>query len=97
MEKDQGLYMNHFLFNVFQPTQQCADWCITEQVIHSNNLEVGAVAFVAFSYVMHLLYFSANEYEKLKRFQTFFLYLSKMSLIIFFAVYILVFRYGIRW
>ena len=81
----------------FIPSNQCFDWCVVQQVTHSNNLELYAVMFIVFSYIMIIGYFSANEWEALKPFRNGMLYLAKLSLIIFFAIYILVFRLRITW
>lgn len=73
-------------------TGSCYDWCLEQTVVHSNNLELQMMLFPAVSFVFLLLYFEADNFEILKDYQNFFIYMAKLFLIIFFAVYLLIVR-----
>lgn len=75
----------------YSPTQQAFNWCLEQQVVHSNNLELYAVGIVGLAYVFILLY-DLDEIEFLNKYKSGFIYMAKLMLIVFFAIYILVIR-----
>ena len=83
--------INQNIIQPFVPNDYCFDWCLEQQVIHSNNIELYAVAFVLAAYIFILLY-SMDEVEFLKKYQTEFIYMAKLMLIAFFVVDILIIR-----
>lgn len=78
-------------FDYYAPTDACFDWCIEQQVVHANNLELYAVAIVGVAYVFILLY-EMDSINFFKRYQPELIYMAKLMLIIFFIIYILVIR-----
>lgn len=75
----------------FIPDQGCFNWCLEQQVVHSNNLELSTVALIGVAYTFILLA-SAEDSEFLMKYKEEFIYMAKLMLIVFFAVYILVIR-----
>lgn len=73
------------------PDDTCFDWCLQQQVVHSNNLEIYAVLLIFAAYIFILLA-TLEDVEFLKKYQTAFIYMAKLMIIVFFAVYILVIR-----
>ena len=73
-------------------TETCYSWCVVQQVVHSNNIEVWSMFMPFLSFVMHILYFWSFEVEGLKKYRSGFIYMSRLFLITFFAIYILVIR-----
>ncbi len=76
----------------FIPSDACFNWCVEQQVVHSNNLELKLLFFPFMAFVFLLLYFEGENFEFLAKYQSFFIYMAKLFLIIFFAVYFLVIR-----
>ena len=76
----------------FVPSDACFNWCVEQQVVHSNNLELKLMFFPLIAFIFILLYFEGNNFEVLAKYQNFFIYMAKLFLIIFFAVYFLVVR-----
>ena len=81
----------------YVPDKPCFDWCLMQQVVHSNNMELYAVMFVVFAYFSILAYYFAGEVEVLKPYKEMFIYWAKLLLILFFAFYILVIRLRLIW
>ncbi len=75
----------------YSPDTGCFDWCLEQQVVHSNNLEISAVGLVLVAYVFILLY-GMDNIEFLHKYQSAFIYMAKLMLIAFFVVYILIIR-----
>ena len=73
------------------PSDQCFDWCIEQQVVHSNNLELWSVMFVFAAYIFILLH-SLDDIEFIQKYQKEFMYMAKLMLIAFFVSYILIIR-----
>jgi len=97
---------NHIFLNLskeiidsrfYQPDQQCFDWCITQQVTHSNNIELNVVMIVLFAYISLLVYDGIKDSDRFDKYKDVFIYIAKGLMIIFFAVYILMIRLGIKW
>lgn len=76
----------------FYPTEACFDWCIEQQVVHSNNLELWVMFFPAIAFLMITLYFWSFELDKLEKYRSAFIYMARLFLIMFFAAYILIIR-----
>ncbi len=75
----------------FAPDNACFDWCLTQQVVHSNNLELETVMLVFSAYIMIVLY-SMDDVPFLFKYRNAFIYVAKLMLIAFFVIYILVIR-----
>ncbi len=75
----------------FIPSDACFSWCLEQQVVHSNNLELYAVGLVLMSYIFILLY-DMDSIEILQKYRSELIYMAKLMLIVFFVVYILVIR-----
>jgi len=43
------------LYDPLQITQQCANWCVEQQIVHFNNAEVGVFVVVALAYLVLLV------------------------------------------
>lgn len=82
----------------YLPDNQCFDWCVAQQVVHSNNMEVYAIRILIVVYFLLVLYFIAGEVKFLQRFnRDTFIYWAKLLMIIFFGFYILVIRMRLIW
>lgn len=78
-------------YNQFIPDSSCFSWCLEQQVVHSNNLELSAVFLIFAAYIFIVLH-SMDDVKLLKRFQPELIYMAKLMLIAFFVIYILVIR-----
>lgn len=78
------------LQQAYIPDQACFNWCLEQQVVHSNNIELYAVGFVALAYTFIVLY--GIETDFFQKYRSGFIYFAKLMLIAFFVVYILVIR-----
>ena len=78
----------------FIPDNAAFNWCLEQQVVHSNNIELYAIAFVLAAYIFILLY-GMEDVEILKKYQPEFIYMAKLMLIAFFVIYIIVIRLSI--
>lgn len=84
----------------FEPTEvlnnlnkdTCFDWCLEQQVVHANNIELWTMFFPLLSFVMLILYFWSFEIKLLEKYRKGFIYMARLFLIIFFATYILIIR-----
>lgn len=76
----------------FIPQEDCAEWCISQSITGFNNIEVGAVMFVAGALI--LLYVAEYFYhnEKLRENIPTIINLAEILLYIFFFVYVIVIR-----
>lgn len=76
----------------FIPQEDCANWCIEQSVTGFNNIEVGAVMFVAGAlillYVVEFFYEKESMREHIPKVVT----LAEVLLYIFFFVYFIVIR-----
>ncbi|HEC38843.1 hypothetical protein LCGC14_0636150 [marine sediment metagenome] len=75
----------------FAPDNACFDWCLNQQVVHSNNLELETVLLVFGAYIMIVLY-SMDDVDFCVKYRNAFIYIAKLMLIAFFVIYILVIR-----
>ncbi len=75
----------------FAPDNTCFDWCLNQQVVHSNNLELETVMLVVGAYIMIVLY-SMDDIDFCVKYRNAFIYIAKLMLIAFFVIYILVIR-----
>ena len=88
------------IFKEFSPTDElgnlntktCYSWCLEQQVVHSNNIELGSIFFVLLAFIMLILYFWSFEIKTLEKYRNAFIYMARLFLIVFFAIYILVIR-----
>lgn len=83
---------SQLILNTAQAGDTCFDWCVQQQIVHSNNLELKIMLFPAIAFLFLLLYFEGENFEVLERNREFFVYMAKMFLIIFFATYLLIVR-----
>lgn len=81
----------------YAPDDNCFNWCLEQQVVHSNNMEIYGVMFPAAAYIFILLYLTVDKYPKLEKYKSMFIYWAKLSLIMFFAFYILIIRLRLLW
>lgn len=70
----------------------CYSWCLEQQVVHANNIELWSMFFPLLAFVMLILYFWSFKIELLKKYRKGFIYMARLFLIIFFATYILIIR-----
>ena len=73
------------------PTEDAFSWCVEQQVVHSNNIELYAVMFVVAAYVFIVAY-GMDDIEFFNKYKNGFIYMAKLLLIAFFVIYILVIR-----
>lgn len=73
-------------------SETCYFWCLQQQVVHSNNLELQMLLFPLASFIFMLLYFEAENFKVLEDYKNFFIYMAKVFLIVFFAAYLLIVR-----
>lgn len=79
-------------FNPFIPTQECADWCIKNQIVNYNNMEVTTIMFVVCALFMIYAYEFFETSQKLKEHSGYFIYLAKILIYIFFFMYFIVLK-----
>lgn len=73
-------------------TETCFDWCLEQQIVHSNNIEVWSMFFPFLAFIMLILYFWSFEVKTLEKYRNGFIYMARLFLIVFFAIYILIIR-----
>jgi len=78
--------------NEFQATQDAVDWCSAQHIVHSNNIEVGAMWLIAFAYFGLLVYFEKDNFPRLAKYQDSFIYISRLALILFIGYYVFIIR-----
>lgn len=76
----------------FIPSDACFNWCLEQQVVHSNNLELWIMFFPFAAFIMLIGYFWSYELDSFKKYSTAFIYMARLFLILFFAAYILIIR-----
>lgn len=81
----------------YAPNEECFDWCIVQQVRHSNNMELYGILFVVMAYFCILAYYFLGEFEQLRPFRENFIYYAKLLLLLFFGFYILIIRMRLIW
>ena len=76
----------------YYPDTDAFQWCLIQQVTHSNNLELNFMLLPLGAFFMIIGYFWTLEFETTKKYSKAFIYMARLFLIIFFIVYILVIR-----
>ena len=66
----------------YQATQDCANWCVEQQIVYYNNLELGVIAFVLLSLIMILIGEFCQEHKRLRKYSWYFIYCSKIAIYI---------------
>lgn len=79
----------------YAPDEACFDWCSVQHIVNANNVSIEGMMIVAFAYVLLVTKPFFEENETLKDYTYLLDYLARLSLIIFFAYYFLVVRWGI--
>lgn len=74
------------------PDTDAFNWCVEQQVTHSNNLELQFMLLPLAAFFMLIGYFWSLEYESTEKYAKGFVYMARLFLIVFFFVYILVIR-----
>lgn len=76
----------------YQATQKCANWCVEQQLVFYNNLEISAISFVLLALFMLYIAEFCNEHERFKNHSPTFIYMAKVSMYIFFFVFFIVIK-----
>ncbi len=63
MNNVTGIILPKDPMQVFSPDQACYDWCVVQQVTHSNNLELYAMMLPLFAFFMLMGYFWSLELD----------------------------------
>lgn len=78
-----------------QITQPCFDWCVEQHVVHTYNVDMTSIAIIGFSFIMHSMYFLGEEYEFFRKNRNMFIYISRLTIVIFFVYYFFYIKWGL--
>lgn len=81
---------------LWSPDKQCVDWCTVQQVVHSHNLETSIVLLAAAAYVLMNAYYILKG-TRHKDLGEVLLYLSKLLLLSFLGLYVLIYIMHAIW
>jgi len=85
------------IYQPYAPDSQCFNWCVVQQVAHSNNMELSGIIFIVFAYIFIVFYETANEIPLIKPYRENFIYYAKLLLMVFFGYYFLILRMRLIW
>lgn len=81
----------------YTATEPCFDWCVIQQVAHSNNMELSGLIFIIVAYLLIVFYEISEEITFLKAHREVFIYWAKLLLLMFFGFYFLIIRMRLLW
>ncbi len=76
----------------YHADEACFEWCLNQQVVHANNLELWIMFFPFLSFIFIMLYLWSYELTSLQKYRKGLIYMARLFLIVFFAAYILIIR-----
>ena len=80
---------------IFEPSQQCAEWCINQSVVLFNNAEISLMVVFGFVYVLLVVNSFAREFKKIAFLEEKTVSLAKYMTLFGLILYLTVFKYKI--